>query len=393
MAGFLEALSVAPPFGSSAPARCKICGADAPPFDAADFYRVADGTASPSPYVFGFSGVAIPYFRCKSCDFLFANAFDNWSSEEFARYIYNDQYVLADPEYLEARPKRMAGDFAELLRPAANLNILDYGSGTGIFSKELMQKGFGRVDSYDPFAFNNPPSGKFDVITCFEVVEHSPDPLATFRHMLSFLNEGGAIIVSQCLQPDDIARIRCNWWYVAPRNGHISTYSLFTFAKLAEQLGLRVYQGPELFLFAGPRVSKAVSDILRHFSAAGMARQRLLAGNGGDEWHSVEDSDRGRFAWTRKQTVTWASRPVFAGVNEFVVPYVIEIDRNFARNSRILVDGREVETVVNERGLVGKYRSSETGRVDVSLRQPPLVSPATRGVDDQRLLGLGVAEQ
>ena len=51
------------------------------------------------------SGVPIYYRHCASCDFLYTDAFDDWSIEDFRAHIYNDEYAMADPEYAQKRPR------------------------------------------------------------------------------------------------------------------------------------------------------------------------------------------------------------------------------------------------------------------------------------------------
>jgi 2-polyprenyl-3-methyl-5-hydroxy-6-metoxy-1,4-benzoquinol methylase len=65
----------------------------------------------------------------------------------------------------------------------------------------MAQLGFPHVASYDPFSMPVRPIGKFDVITCSEVIEHSPFPLRTLADMRSMLADEGCIVLSETLQP------------------------------------------------------------------------------------------------------------------------------------------------------------------------------------------------
>ena len=214
---------------------CKICGRPAPFFDAVDFLKCTAG------YPFGPSGILVPYHRCEACGFLFTPFFDNWTQHAFQRFIYNDDYIVVDPEYIGARPVRVAERFADLLAPARGSRVLDWGAGSGIFAAEMVRRGF-RAEGYDPFSAPDMPVGKFDIITCIEAIEHVPEPMRAFRRMTEHLADDGMIIVGETLQPDDIEKIRCSWWYVAPRNGHCSTFDRRTMATIADQLGLGVSQ-------------------------------------------------------------------------------------------------------------------------------------------------------
>jgi 2-polyprenyl-3-methyl-5-hydroxy-6-metoxy-1,4-benzoquinol methylase len=95
------------------------------------------------------------------------------------RKIYNDQYVLVDPDYVEARPRINAANMVAMLGDkASGLKHLDYGGGGGLLSKLLGEAGW-RSSSYDPFVDRDTAVeslGQFDLITSFEVFEHVPDP-------------------------------------------------------------------------------------------------------------------------------------------------------------------------------------------------------------------------
>ena len=189
-------------------------------------------------YVFGPASVPVHYHRCEECGFLFTPFFDDWTDEDFRRFIYNTDYGLVDPEYEGTRPIRVADHLAQFLAGREDAGILDYGAGGGLFAKRLTELGFQHVESYDPFSMPARPSGRFDIITCTEVIEHVPFPSVALDDMLSLLAVHGCIILGETLQPPDIGMIRGNWWYVAPRNGHMSTFAGRTLAMMAERSGL-----------------------------------------------------------------------------------------------------------------------------------------------------------
>ena len=96
---------------------CKICGRRAPFFDVVDFLKCTAG------YPFGPSGILVAYHRCEACGFLFTPFFDNWTKRAFQQFIYNDDYMVVDPEYIGARPVRVAERFADLLAPARGSRV------------------------------------------------------------------------------------------------------------------------------------------------------------------------------------------------------------------------------------------------------------------------------
>ena len=67
--------------------------------------------------------------------------------------------------------------------------------------------------------------GKFNLVTCFETLEHMPDPLAGIGVIAANLAEPGLVLFSTLLQPPDLDKLGLNWRYVGPRNGHVSLFS------------------------------------------------------------------------------------------------------------------------------------------------------------------------
>ncbi|MBE9604384.1 class I SAM-dependent methyltransferase [Acetobacteraceae bacterium H6797] len=215
---------------------CKICGGPAPLFGRADFHKsCADGRGAVLPP----SGRLVSYWRCEDCAFLFTPDFDDWAPERFAAEIYNDQYVLVDPEYQGERPRRMAAMLQGIFgAQRERLRLLDYGGGDGLLAATLRDAGFDAT-SWDPFADGGaPPEGQFDVISCFEVMEHAPDPAAVAAEVAARLKPGGMVLFSTLLQPADIAAQGTGWWYLGPRNGHVSLFSAEALRRLWAGAGL-----------------------------------------------------------------------------------------------------------------------------------------------------------
>lgn len=82
---------------------CKVCGEDAPLFGVHDFNRCCEearGTVLPP------CGVAVYYRRCATCGLLFTDSFDDWSAEDFATHIYNDQCGHVDWDFEAVRAAR-----------------------------------------------------------------------------------------------------------------------------------------------------------------------------------------------------------------------------------------------------------------------------------------------
>ena len=205
---------------------CPICSSSTTFLDVVDFNKSCEelnGKYLP------LSGTPIYYRICDSCNFVFAPEIYSWDDGMFLERIYNEDYIKVDPEYLIDRPRKTS----EILLKKLGINHvqvkhLDYGGGNGLLSKILSEDGW-RSESYDPF-FNSKTSirelGKFNLITCFEVFEHVPNPKKLISDLVLLMDDSCLVMFSTVLNDRKIEKNkRIDWWYASPRNGHISLYS------------------------------------------------------------------------------------------------------------------------------------------------------------------------
>lgn len=226
------------PITDPPPTQCKICQSPSPLFGVVDFHK---SCIEAKGQHLKLSGQPIYYRRCQQCAFTFTDAFDAWTPLAFHRNIYNDDYITVDPEFVEVRPAGNARVVAATFQASrASMRILDYGGGTGLFAQRLRDQEFSAT-TYDPFSsFDEMPLETFDLITCFEVMEHLPSPKETVATMVAMLNERGAILFSTLVQPASFEKTGLSWWYAGPRNGHISLYSSKSLAHLFALHGMKV---------------------------------------------------------------------------------------------------------------------------------------------------------
>lgn len=214
------------PAGTSPFKGCKVCRTPAPYFGVVDFNKSCEearGLKLP------LSGQAVYYRRCPSCGFVFTDAFDTWSRSEFQERIYNAAYAQVDPDYSKVRPGKNAQLIARLFGTHREaISVLDYGGGNGYLAECLRRVGFSTCDTYDLFTpgLDMPPVRKYNLVTCFETLEHVPDPAACVRAIAASLDDEGLAMFSTLVQPNDFEKHGLSWWYVGPRNGHISIYSV-----------------------------------------------------------------------------------------------------------------------------------------------------------------------
>ena len=208
---------------STAPLSCKICDSRADLYGVVDFHKSCN-TALRVPV----AGVPIYYRRCAACGFLFTDAFDDWDHDQFKAHIYNDGYGAFDPDYKSMRPTNNAKMVAQVWNnQKTQLRVLDFGGGNDVLCTELRASGFPVAVTYDPMVPEHAsrPDGKFNLITCFETLEHVPDPVATLARIVECAEEPGVILYSTLTQPVDFDQHGLSWWYVGPRNGHISIFT------------------------------------------------------------------------------------------------------------------------------------------------------------------------
>jgi SAM-dependent methyltransferase len=217
---------------------CKVCNAQAPLYGVTDFNKSCEerrGRYLP------LTGVPVYYHRCDGCGLIFTNAFDHWSKADYLQHIYNDDYVLVDPDYIDVRPEGNAVFILDFIRKGHALTCLDYGGGNGKLTA-LLREGGVDAHTWDPMdeAGNAPPSGSFDFISAFEVLEHTPEPVATVEQALGLLNERGVLLFST-LTIDHVPPRGMDNWYIAPRNGHITLYTKRSLQTMFAALGYRLH--------------------------------------------------------------------------------------------------------------------------------------------------------
>jgi len=246
---------------------CKICG------EATKLFTVVEASKHCNlqlPPVASSSGQLVEYYRCLACDFIFTTYLDNYNAAELKAEIYNADYVNFDPLYPKIRPQtnaRFLGAVLDESFPAPECpRVLDYGSGSGLLSKLLAAEW--TVANYDPLNpdFDVLPSGPVDVIFSAEVVEHMPWPRVFVDDWAASLAELGCVIFSTKLQPSDIDVVRGDWWYLGPRNGHVSIFSDHSLRKLCSLAGLSFESLTEDWHIAykDPRHRIGVETLRRH---------------------------------------------------------------------------------------------------------------------------------
>ena len=229
---------------------CKACGGAATPIGSVDFTKSCeDHRRPPLPS----AGRKVTYHRCPACALVFTAAFDCWTHDDFRREIYNEAYAEVDPDYATDRPAASAALVASIFGPdCRGMAVLDYGGGNGALATVLARDHGMHAVSYDPFNAETGalPARSFPLVTCFEVLEHTPDPRATIQALAAAAGPDGVVLFSTLLQPPDFPSQGVAWWYLAPRNGHITLLSRAALHALWAEQGFQLVSQGDIFHMA-----------------------------------------------------------------------------------------------------------------------------------------------
>jgi 2-polyprenyl-3-methyl-5-hydroxy-6-metoxy-1,4-benzoquinol methylase len=192
------------------------------------------------------AGIDIHYYQCSDCGLIFTDSFDHWDYKAFKKYVYNEDYIKIDPDYVQDRPANNAGVVADFIKNGKNIRLLDYGGGNGKFASLLREKGF-QADSWDPMEDNQAliQPGAYDIVTSFEAFEHTPTPKLSTEEALLFLKPEGVFLFSTLTEEGSWPR-PLNFWYIAPRNGHVTIYTKRSLKKLFSQYGYQLLHFSDL---------------------------------------------------------------------------------------------------------------------------------------------------
>lgn len=248
--------------------QCKICDGDASLYDVLDFARSCESPSfRQAPAV-----VPVYYRRCRRCGFVFTDFFDQFTPNMWTRHLYNDAYYAEiDPDYAVLRPQLNAAVVDALLcADKGAWTGLDYGGGNGQTAQRLRALGY-TYDTHDPYGLSDlreDRRGRYDFCSTFEVAEHTPDPLGFLHDIVRLCSPDRlAVLVGTHTSDGHIHEAgSLQWWYAAPRNGHISLYTRRALQVLAERFSLQCHS-----------ISEQTHLFTRGYTAA-QARRFLLVG-------------------------------------------------------------------------------------------------------------------
>lgn len=176
------------------------------------------------------------YLRCGTCGYV-AVEDPHWLDEAYA-----DHAIAALDTGIVVRNLWLADAVDALLRWRFRevRTALDYGAGTGLFVRLMRDRGHD-FRWFDPhcqnifaLGFEADAQARFDLVTCFEVMEHLTDPLPVFEQLAA---RAPALIFSTELLPEHGNRPG-EWHYYAPETGqHVGFFTQASLQAVAKKLG------------------------------------------------------------------------------------------------------------------------------------------------------------
>lgn len=191
------------------------------------------------------------YHRCGVCDLVFAED-PYWLKE-----AYENPISATDLGYCGRNVSLVRMTHAVLWGVLGRRTArgLDYGGGYGMFVRLMRDRGWDFF-LYEPHAANLfagryvvsdlSSNSIFDVVTAFEVIEHTVHPL---EMMKEWLRLGRVLILSSQLVPPEAKDPR-EWWYFGLQHGqHVSLMSAETLLWLGKELSCGVHSADAFHLF------------------------------------------------------------------------------------------------------------------------------------------------
>lgn len=239
--------------------------------------------------------------RCQSCGFLFAEN-PVWLDRAY------DKAITATDLGIAARNiwfSKVAGSVVSCLFDAEG-RFLDYGGGTGLFTRLMRDAGFDwywydrncRNTFAEGFSADIDSNVQYELLTAVELFEHITDPVQAISGLRKLSDN---ILFTTRLLPEPNPRLDAWWYYGLEHGQHVSFYSRKSLQVLAESAGFHLTSnGENLHCFS----KRKVSGLLFRLAASPLIRELVLLVN---RRRSLLSADFEKARISRK--VTDADRP------------------------------------------------------------------------------------
>jgi len=179
------------------------------------------------------------YHECQYCKARIADILPDNKAVQNVLEDHAKSYILGSRDTFDLITYTKRLDVLKKYTKSAK-TILDFGCGNGNFVKFLISKkynAFGFDKSEDitnhlkiqniPFYKSEEkiPNGSFDVITCFDVIEHTTNPLEIIEALRNKIKKGGILIISTPNSQGISARFLGKYWWVLGPTAHFVLFS------------------------------------------------------------------------------------------------------------------------------------------------------------------------
>ncbi len=219
--------------------QCPVCSKDTVHFESALIMGKYDGH----------------FRRCPYCSFIFAEN-PLWLDEAYNSAISASDVGLVDRNIWFSR---VARTMVPLLCDVDG-KFLDYGGGTGLFTKLMRDAGYDWY-SYDRYCNNScaegftvdiENGGTYELVTAVELFEHIAEPV----QIISILKKlSSNILFTTKLLPEPPPPLAVWWYYGLEHGQHISFYGIRSLQILVENAGMHLSSsGNNLHLFSRKKI-------------------------------------------------------------------------------------------------------------------------------------------
>ena len=215
---------------------------------------------------FFLTGEPFSLFRCSACGFIFTQ--DHPDESSIGRYYSSDEYLSHNDtakgisgrlyRFTRSIMLRRKRRMVEQMTGTEKGTLLDIGSGTGHFLGEMKRAGWEvkgieinekarqysvseqNVDVIDPGLVSFLPTGSFDCISLWHVLEHFHDPDSYVNEILRLLKPGGVCIIALPNSDSFDSGYYRKFWAAWDVPRHLWHFTPAVFGFFAQKNGFRI---------------------------------------------------------------------------------------------------------------------------------------------------------
>lgn len=217
--------------------------------------------------------------RCKSCGLIYVNPrFDAPAMENFYRFRNPMDRAFVEDWFIQnsyLRQETWKRFLRVIRRFCPSGRLLDVGCGSGSFLAAAKETGFQsvgqEVSTYFVEYCRNQLGltvldgeletcdfelASFDCVTCFDVIEHHPDPKRLLRSIRRLLKTDGLVVIGTHDIGNYFARLYgVRWRHIAPV-GHLTYFTRATLTRMLSESGFRLVYGGGMHTADASRIAE-----------------------------------------------------------------------------------------------------------------------------------------